>query len=155
MALVIEYGTEVSGADSFATVAEFTAWAFGLMGETLPGTDAAKESALRRAFVYMGGLDWLPDTYLTFGGSIPVAVKAAQSAFARGELTTPGYLSPTVTLSGKKILTEVKGIRWEVQKGPNTVDAARPVISMGLDYLKPYLRKLPGASGGTSFMERA
>ena len=151
MTLTIEDGSGVDGADSFATVAEFVTWSLDLMGQTVTGDEAS----LRRAFVYMGGLDWLPDTYATFDGTIPMAIKSAQCAFARAELASPGYLSPSVTLSGKKVLTGVKGITWQVQNSPNTVEAARPVVSMGLDYLRPYLRNLPGSSTVTSFMDRA
>jgi hypothetical protein len=160
MTLTIEDGTGVDGADSFNTVAECADHAVAYFGESLAGSDAMKESALRRAWVYMSALSWKTDDegkslWPTFGGTIPDAVRLAQSALARAEFKAVNHLSPEVTVSGKKVLTGVKGITWEVQSGPNTVEAARPVLPMVMDLLKPYLAKNPAQSGGTFFLERA
>lgn len=139
MALVIEDGSGVTGADSFNTVAECTAHAIAYFGASLSGSDAMKESALRRAWVYMSALDWLPGLWPTFGGTIPEPVKVAQSVLARAEFKKAGALSPEVTLAGQKVLTEVKGIRWTVVGDANTVEQSRPVVTMAMDLLRPYL----------------
>lgn len=155
MALTIEDGSGVTGADSFETVAECTASSVVIFGASLSGSDAMKESALRRAFIFMGALNWLPDLWPTFGGTIPDAVKTAQMVLAREEFKTAGTLSPSVTQSGKKVLTGVGDLSWRVLAGPNTVDAARPVVTMAMDLLKPYLATGNGRSGSTVFVERA
>lgn len=61
MALVIEDGSIVTGADSYITVAEYTAWAdarFGDSRSTLPADTAAYEAIILRAMDYFEGLDF-------------------------------------------------------------------------------------------------
>jgi hypothetical protein len=155
VALTIEDGTGVSGADSFITVGEFDAYGVDYFGASLSGTSAEKEAALRRAFVYMSALDWLPDLWPTFEGTIPNAIKVAQSVFARAELQKPNALSPTVALQGRKVLNKVGEIGWDVSHGPNTIEAARPIVTMGMDFLAPYLKRNPAKSGGTFDLVRS
>jgi len=57
MALTIETGAGVAGADSYAALADFVTYAANY-GFTLPGTDAAKEVLLRRAALQMNNLKW-------------------------------------------------------------------------------------------------
>ena len=147
MALTLEDGSGVSGADSFATVAEFDAFAMDYFGEALTDTDAAKEAALRRAFVFMSGLRWRADTWATFGGTIPAAVKNGQMVFARVELTTAGALSPTIDLSQSKALTKVGSLGWTPTGGDVTVEGSRPVVTMGYDFLRPWLALDPARDG--------
>jgi hypothetical protein len=155
MTLIIEDGTGVPNADSFNTVAECSAHAVAYFGESLTGNEADKEAALRRAFVYMSALDWLPDLWPTFGGTIPEAVKLAQSVFARAEFRNVNFLSPSVALQGRKVLNKVGEIGWDVTHGPNTVEAARPIVTMGMDFLAPYLKRNPAKSGGTFDLVRS
>lgn len=151
MPLTIENGSGVSGADSFATVAEFDAFALDYFGEDLAGTDAAKEAALRRAFVFMSGLRWLDDTWATFGGTIPAAVKLGQAAFARAEMTAAGALSPTIDLSQSKVLTKVGSLGWTPTGGDVTVEGSRPVVTMGYDFLRPWLDYDPSRDGSVGY----
>lgn len=157
MTLTIEDGTGVTGADSFNTVDECSAHATAYFGHSLSGSPADKEAALRRAFVVMSGLQWLPDLWPTFGGTIPEPVKLAQSVFARVEFQNPLSLSPDVAVSGRKVLTGVKGITWEVIGKTATVEGSRPVVTMAMDLLRPYLAVDPSrdAGGRTRFVERA
>lgn len=155
MTLTIEDGTGVTGADSFVDVSECSAHAVAYFGASLGGSDAMKEAALRRAWVFMSALEWEEDLWPTFGGAIPEPVKLAQSVLARVEFQNVGALSPEVTVSGRKVLTEVKGIKWEVLPGTNSVEAARPVITMAADLLAPYLVRNPAKSGGTFHLARA
>jgi hypothetical protein len=61
MALVVETGLGVSGANTFADVASANAY-FTTSGETAwAGEDAAKEAALVRAGRYLNGLCWQGD----------------------------------------------------------------------------------------------
>lgn len=139
MTLTIEDGTGVTDADSFNTVAEFTAHVEAYFGESLSESDATKESAMRRAWVFMTALEWLPGLWPTFGGSIPSQVKLAQSVLARVELGSVNALSPSVTLTGQKVLTGLDSMKWEVIGDANTVEQSRPVVTMAMDLLRPYL----------------
>lgn len=151
MTLTIENGTGVTGADSFVTVEECSAHAVAYFVTSLHGNDVEKEAALRRAWVYMATLAWKADyPWPTLGGTIPEPVKVAQSVFARVEFQNVGALSPNVTRSSNKVLNKAGEIGWSVSHGPNTVEAARPVVTMAMDLLKPYL-----ISGNTKFLERA
>ena len=153
--LTIEDGTGVPGADTFISVAEYADIEARYSGQALGGSVPEKEAALRRAFLYMSALEWLPDMFPRFIGDIPDAVKTAQMALARVELQTVGFLTPDVTLSGRKVLTGGKGITWTIQAAPNTVEAARPVVTFAMDLLRPYLARDPAQSGGTRFVQRA
>lgn len=153
MALVIEDGTGVDGADSFNTVEECSAHAVAYFGHSLSGSEADKEAALRRAWVVMSALAWKAGLWPTFGGSIPEAVKIAQSVFARAEFKSANALSPTVSVAGGKTLTKVDGIEWT----PNAMGLdpekvalySRPVVTMAFDLLKPYLAHNPALGGRT------
>ena len=100
MALIIEDGTNVSGANSFATVAECQAYA-AARGLTLPATDPEIEILLIKAMDYLGSVEskyqgsryytdqalsfpresiYLYDNYI--GGEIPDLLKNAQCQFA-------------------------------------------------------------------------
>lgn len=57
MALVIENGKVVPGADSFATAAELVTYAANF-GKTIPTDEVAQESLLRRAALEMGAMPW-------------------------------------------------------------------------------------------------
>lgn len=135
MALIIENGTGVAGADSYATSAEYIAFVQDYFGTTV----AADDPALRRAFYYMQGLRWKSGTYPLFGGTIPVAVKHAQTLFARAEQQSPGALSPDVKLAGQKVLTKVGTIGWQATAPMATVENSRPVVTAAFDFLRPYL----------------
>lgn len=139
VAVTIENGTGVTGADSFETAVEFAAFELLYFGDNLAGTTPIKEAALRRAFYYMAALIWKADLWPTFGGTIPSAVKNAQTLFARAELASTGVLSPSVTLSGQKVLTKVDTLGWSVTGPTATVETSRPIITAAFDMLRPYL----------------
>lgn len=66
MALTIEDGTVVSGADSYITVAEYNTWAdarFGSGRSTAPATDAAAEQLILRAMDYFETLNFQGEIY--------------------------------------------------------------------------------------------
>lgn len=154
-ALIIENGTGVPNADSFITATTCSEIATAYFGSSLTHSPADKDAALRRAWVFMSALDWQPDLWPTFGGTIPQAVKTAQCVLARLEVTTPGFLSPNVALQGRKVLNKVGELGWDVRHGPDTVAAARPVVTMAFDLLKPYLANNPAEGPGLKFVSRA
>src|SRR3990167_7185337 len=57
MALTIEDGSVVPGADSFALASELVTYAANF-GRTIPATEGAQESLLRRAYLQMIALPW-------------------------------------------------------------------------------------------------
>ena len=99
MALVIENGSIVAGADSFATAAELVTYAANF-GRTIPDTEEAQESLLRRAYLEMLALPWkggivnpnhtgawprydvMRNEWLVASDSIPSQIKAGQMALA-------------------------------------------------------------------------
>lgn len=95
MALIIEDGTIVDGANSFATAAELVIYAddYGL---SIPATTAEQERLLRRAALQMQALSWKGEivsaaqslswprmnVYIAPANAIPNAVKQGQMALA-------------------------------------------------------------------------
>lgn len=172
MTLIIEDGTNVSGAEAYADATALDAWATKVWGAALTGDTAAKEAAILRAVAWLDAQSWVgakangrsqalawprsdavdADGFDIGATDIPGELIEAQHILARAELANPGVLTPDVTLSGKRVLTGVKGITWQVQGAPNTVEAARPVITAALDAIKGLLR-----NGGkpVQFLERA
>ena len=149
MALVIENGTGVAGADSFITVAEFEAIALALFDHSETGSPASKEAALRRAWYYLKSLSWKTEfPFPTLGGTIPADVKTAQGILAHYEKANPNGLQPNVVPGQQKVLNRVGEIGWQVV-GQTGVDAQRAVVTMAQDLLKPYL------AASTNFLLRA
>lgn len=147
MALTIEDGTGVDGADSFITGAEYVADALALFGETV----TANEPAIRRAWLHLKSLSWKSDyPFPTLGGEIPADVKTAQSILTRAEVATLNALQPTVTPGQMKVLTQVGELSWTTMAQGGT-DAQRAVVLMAADLLKPYLND----TGSTRFLARA
>jgi hypothetical protein len=152
MALTIEDGTGIDGADSFIDVTACAQFATDYFGSNLGHSTADKEAALRRAFVILSVQPWKAGLWPLFGGTIPAAVKNAQAAIARVEVQNPGTLSPVYDRSKAKVLTSVGNIGWTPKAGPSTVEAARPVVTMAMDFLKA--ADLLELTGGVAFLER-
>ena len=151
MALTIETGTGIEGADSFATLAEYAETQTDLFGAALDGTDVLKEAALRRAYLYLKSLSWKSDyPFPTLGGEIPADVKTAQAILARYEQANPNGLQPTVVPGQQKVLTRVGEIGWTVM-GQAGADAQRASVFMADDLLKPFVND----TGSTRFLLRA
>ena len=140
MALTVEDGTGVSGADSFITLIEFGVIEVDYFGAALTGTDPMREAAIRRAWLYLKSLTWKEDyPFPTLGDDIPEDVKTAQGILARYEVASPGGLAPSVVPGQQKVLTRVADIGW-TPMGQTGVDAQRAVVTMADDLLKPYLQ---------------
>ena len=149
MALVIENGTGVTGADSFITVAELDTVCDKYFAHTETGSTATKEAAIRRAWLYLKSLPWRSEyPFPTLGGTIPADVKTAQAILAHYEKSNPNGLAPTVVPGQQKVLVRAGEIGWQVT-GQTGVDAQRAVVTMAQDLLKPFL------SSATKFLLRA
>jgi len=102
MALTIEDGSQVSGADSYVTAAEYIAWAdarFGAARSTAPADTDAAEVLILRAMDYFESLVFLGQK-----------VSSTQSLqFPRVYLVIDGYdvLSTTIPADVKKSLYEI------------------------------------------------
>ena len=150
MAVTIENGTGVTGADSFITASEFDAISLAYLGHSETGSTASKEAALRRAFLFMRSLTWREEyPWPTMGGTIPADIKTAQGIFGHYEAKTPNSLAPTVVAGSQKVLNKVGELGWQVM-GQTGVEAQRASVLMAIDLLKDYTF----ADTGTSFLLR-
>jgi hypothetical protein len=172
MALIIETGTGAANSEAYADAAAYVAWHTAYRGTAPTASTVNVEAAIRRSVAFLEGLRWVgsrrngraqalawPRSDAIDGegheiaeAEIPPEVIEAQHALTRAEIASPGALSPDVVLAGKKVLTEVKGIRWEVQKAPNTADAARATVTEAMDRINGLL---VGGGSATRFLERA
>jgi hypothetical protein len=138
--LTVEDGSGVTGADTFITVAELNEICLFYFGHQETGSEAMKNGALRRSFLYLKSLNWKSDyPFPTLGGTIPEEIKLAQGIFAHFEKESPNGLQPNVVPGQQKVLNRVGEIGWQVT-GQTGVDAQRAVVTMGDDLLKPYLQ---------------
>lgn len=151
MALTVETGSGVEGADSFITLVEYAAEQVALFGAALDGTDLLKEAAVRRAWYYLKSLTWKAEyPFPELGGTIPAEIKTAQAILARYEQATPNGLQPTVTPGQMKVLNKVGEIGWAVTSQGGT-NSQRAVVLMAADLLKPFIND----TGNTKFLARA
>jgi hypothetical protein len=74
---------------------------------------------------------------------VPAPIEKAAYEFALRELVKPGSLAPDLAPGPQKVLTEVKGIKWDVVAG-SSVTAVLPIVDGILAEL------LMPAPGGTS-----
>ena len=135
MLSVTTLAVTVAEADAYATSRGRTAWT---------GDNATKTAALRRGQDYIAGLYNGRWTYEEPSGSIwvdrewtdtdaPTAVKYAIVEAAIREVTTPFSLSPDVTPGREKVLTEVKGIKWQAM-GNGSSKSFMPIV-MSIDLM--------------------
>lgn len=109
-----------------------------LYGARYPGVVATASQDLlwpREGVVWRG--DDLPDNV------VPAPIEKAAYEFALRELVKPGSLAPDLAPGPQKVLTEVKGIKWDVVAG-SSVTAVLPIVDGTLAEL------LMAAPGGTS-----
>ncbi len=142
MALIIEDGSIVAGADSFATVAEFATYA-AKYGRSVTDDAEAVESLLRRAALQMDALDWKgttvsrdqPLSWPRYGviiegweypsNVVPAKVKSGQMALAAeiyADDSAPDDLKP-----GPIIREKVGPLETEYGDAPRSV--SKPVTA--------------------------
>lgn len=156
MALIIETGAGVTGAEAYADAAALDTWTASMFGAASSETTANKEAAIRRAVRFLEGLSWTGikthgrlqplswprawavdiDGWALAADEVPAEVIEAQHILARAELATPGTLAPTVTLADRKTLTGLDSLEWTPAAAPATVSASRPVVTMAMDRLR-------------------
>lgn len=151
MAIVVEDGSGVAGANSYITVAEARAYA-AAHGDALPADDAAAETLLARAMLYLEArraeyqgtkaspdnpLQWprnsvILDGYPLAVGTIPRELKDAQAQLAIEAQTTD--LMPTG--DGREVIMEqVDVIR--VQYAPSGSTSLQPRLAKVEALLQP------------------
>ncbi len=108
MALIVEDGSGVAGANSYASVAEVRAWA-GVRGLTLPATDGAVEILVVKA------MDFLESFRARFTGSKADAAQALQ--WPRTGATLDGVL-----LEDDVIPAELKSALFQLTVDAQTLD---------------------------------
>lgn len=166
MALVIEDGSGVAGAEAYASVADCSAWAEKYYEQALARSTAEKEAAIRRAVGYLNGLSWLghkthgrdqalawprawmtdADGYAIPADEVPVEVIEAQHILARAELQEPGCLAPNFTATKQKTLIGVKGITWQASGAGASAQSSRTLALDALDRLKGLIRPVGQAT---------
>lgn len=138
----------------------FTAW-LAANGYSLAGDAPAPAVLRQRGSTYIDGLygprfsgsptggfeqerAWPRTDAAAYGSAIgsdviPDAVVQASYHAAYAEAVTPGSLSATYTPGTAKVLTEVKGIKWEVVGDASSPGSMIPVISAVEGLLAPFL----------------
>lgn len=157
MALVIEDGTGVAGANSYITVAEAREFA-DLRSLFLPVSDADVEALIIKAFDYLEGLDYkgepasppqaaeFPRRNLYIQGilfsesSIPFKLKQAQCQLTVEANSTE--LLPTG--DGREVVKEKVDV-IEVEYAEKGISVARPTFTAVNNFLKDLIRR---GSGG-------
>jgi hypothetical protein len=162
MALIIETGAGVPGADSYATVAQCEAYALAYYGASLAGSPHTKEAAMRRAAAHMNSLRWrgsktngrnqglawprvgMVDCDGSEIGSaeIPPEVIAAQHEFARAEFIAPGVLSPQSSLLDtirNRAKVDVIEVGYDTSRVLPTVDNLQVIVTAAMRRIECYL----------------
>jgi len=142
MALIIETGSIVAGADSFATVAEFATYA-GNYGRAVPSDDEEVEALLRRAALQMDALAWngallspyqslswprygvMIDGWAVPSNEVPAKVKLGQMALA-AEIYADDS-APAELKSGPIIREKVGPLETEYGDAPRSL--TKPVAT--------------------------
>lgn len=140
MALTIENGSIVAGADSFAEASELVTYAANF-GRTIPAGTPEQESLLRRAYLEMLALPWkgglvnpeqtgawprydvMRNDWLVRSDSIPAQIKAGQMALAT-EIYADD-LDPPELRAGAVTKERVEGA-VDVQYGPAPKSLNKP-----------------------------
>lgn len=140
--LIIENGTIVAGAESFATAAELVTYA-GNFGRVIPADTPSQEALLRRAALQMDALNWKGravnrDQALTWprfnvcrngwtlpSDSIPAQIKAGQMALAT-EIYADDLIDPA-SKQGAAVRKKVGPLEFEYAAASSTVTKAAAV----------------------------
>lgn len=156
MALTIEDGTRVAGANSFATVAEARAYATE-RGLTLPATDPAVEQLLIRACDYLQSLEdrykgarvdstqalaWPRQAVYMFGDLEPLADTAIPSYLKAAQCQLAVDLNTTELMplgASREVLSETVG-PLSTTYARSGVTAQQPQPAKALSLLQPLMR---------------
>ena len=166
MALIVETGANIPGADCYANVTACSAWAEAYFGHALTGSTADKEASIRRATAYLDGLKWKGVRTYGRGQSlawprtgvkdcegisiadnvIPAELIFAQHVLARAEFQSPGILAPSVNLGGvnKREKVDVIEVEYDTSRLQGNTDELRQIVTMAMDKLRCLLSVQPG-----------
>jgi hypothetical protein len=149
MTLVIEDGSIVSGADSYVTISEYTAWAnkrFGASRSTAPSSDGDTEALIYRAtdyfesqsfkgFIVEDGqpMQWprswvVIDGYSVENSEIPKEVKTAIYELAYAQETGAGQMNQ-IERAKKKTKVDVIEVEYADNASSRTLN---PSVSLSL-----------------------
>lgn len=172
MALIVEDGTNVANAESFATVAFADAYHLAMGNTTWAGATLAKEQALRRATAVLDGYSWAG--FRTHGrlqalswprsgvvdveglgvgtAEIPSGLQKATVELALRELVTPGSLTPDFVAGASVKREKVDVLEVEYANPATSVSDVRPVVTVVAAMVAPYLSSGGGSAiVGTSY----
>lgn len=165
MALTVEDGTGLADADAFVSLTDCDAYHTARGNSAWTGTDADKESAIRRATAFMTyaftwkgfplngrdqALAWPRsgvtdnDGYYVAVDEVPREVVDATCEAALRELESPGSLYPDVTLTDRVKSEQVGPLRVEYFANAMSAEASRLVVTIIRDLVRGLLK----ASGG-------
>lgn len=160
MAITVEDGTKVTGADGWADQAAFATWQANYQGAASTKSVPEQEAAIRRAVIYLDTLPWSgsktngraqslswPRTGAVDGSAdaigsteIPAELIRAQHMLAWAELASAGILNPSVNMANAKTLTKADVIAWTHTGGESaSIDAHRTLIIGALDVISGLL----------------
>ena len=128
------YGT-VGGADTYHAARGNAAWAAG--------------SVPNRAQALVRAADYIRTTYVrrfwsNYTEDAPDVEPATYEAALR-ELATPGFFTRSYTEADRKVLTEVKGIKWTVTGTSKDARSMAPTVTLIDNLLWPYMMRTYGA----------
>jgi hypothetical protein len=167
MALIVEDGSGVTGADAFVSVADFKAYCDDR--GTSYGTDEAIEQAIRRATDYVSRLNWTgwrvnardqalswprsgvtdAEGYAIANNELPIEVADATCEVAIYELSNPRAMSPSFVASQAVKSEQVGEIKVEYIGAGASAQGERPVILALSEILDGMLSG--GGSEGSAF----
>lgn len=160
MTLTVEDGTGLANADALVALVDVDAYHTARGNSTWTGDDADKETAIRRAsFFLTNSYSWQGfkvnnrDQALAWprtgvvdqeGYAIPITevpqeIKDACAELALRELTTPGTMTPDVTLADKVNREKVGEIEVEYANSRMDAYASRPVVTIVNDLIAQFL----------------
>lgn len=165
MAITVEDGSNVTGAEAWADLSAHDAWAVKFHGAASAKSDALKESAIRRTAAYLDALPWKgsksngrsqalswPRTGATDAAGetiaadeIPAELVTAQHMLTWAEIASPGILNPSVKMAGQKELTAVgSGEKWTLTGAEgDSIDAHRTLVMGAIDKVVGLMIKDP------------
>lgn len=164
MALIVEDGSNVTGADCYASLDDCIAYAVAVYGSSLNGNTADKEAAIRRAVNYLDGIKWKgtrtngrsqslawpradmvdADGNDIANDEIPSELIKAQHELARAEFISPGVLSPQLSQRDAAVTSEKVGeisvsYSDKVALSAEAYQLAQVQVEAALRYIRQFL----------------
>ena len=173
MTLTVETGTGSASSDAYISVADADTYHAAKGNATWTGTDADKETAIRRATSVLDGYNWQglrtngrsqalawprsgvidKEGYGIDSDEIPSEIVDACAELALRELVTPGTMTPDV-IPGEAIKSLSAGsVSIEYANPSNTASEARPIVSVVGPLIEQFLvsRGSSNALAGASY----